>query len=144
MCLYGKLKMNDSAYKIVMVLIRKQCVMSRQGKTSNKHKHICMHTNRHTYIHVHVMHSLWKLLWCHSSVLLKMKVYIFNASVLSVLLCCADTRVLKLLAKKINSSCRSLRTIENIRWYHYIFNEEPCACTYQLLASHLIDIHCTC
>lgn len=89
-----------------------------------------------------VMYSIWKPFWHHWSLSQKTKLYIYNASLTSVLLYGAETWLLyKTLAKTIDNFDR--RTIESIKWwYHHISNKELRVYTHQPTASHLIMIIC--
>lgn len=71
------------------------------------------------------MKSLWQPLWRHRSISRKTKLRIYNTAILSILLYGAETWPLtKTLAARIDGfDSRSLRAIENIKWYDRISNE---------------------
>lgn len=85
-----------------------------------------------------VMTFLSQSLWQRKSITWNTKLWIYNTSVLSVLLYGAETWPLsKTLASKIDGSdTRALYTIKVINWHHQVSNIRLSECSQQPPASH--------
>lgn len=87
---------------------------------------ILTEVNRRRGLAAGVMRSLWRPLWRRRDISRRTKLRVYNAAVLSVLLYGAETWPLcKTLASRVRGfDSRALRTIEGVRWYDHVTNEE--------------------
>ena len=96
------------------------------GSTISANGEIRTEVNRRRGLAAGVLRSLWRPVWRHRNISRRVKLRIFNATVLPVLLYGAETWPLpKSMAGRISGfETRALRTIEGIRLDRHITNDE--------------------